>query len=773
MKGKWCYAAFAACMAIWLSQSFRWLGLFITIVFFVYLYRRESVKAMLTMLLVFILFFGYTPIYQQLHSTTITSEMNNLTGEISTIPEFNGDTVRFRLNGNEHVLVHYKLASKQERDTLKALKVGSTCKLTGKFEAPGEARNFGAFDYKDYLNAQNVYWVFKPDVIRIEQCTPAKYRWSQPAIWRQSGLEYIGEHFPQPAEGITKALVFGWRADLEADVEKLFQQFGIIHLLAISGLHVGFMTAVLFYLLLRIGLTREKTYVLLFCLLPLYMLVAGAAPSVVRAGMMTMCVLFTLRFKAHFLPIDGISLVALCMLIYRPAYLFEAGFQLSFIVSAALILSSVAIFSRTSSTWKQMLYVTVIAQLSALPVMLHHFYGFSLLSIPLNLLFVPFMSLIIMPLSFIAFFLHFVFPPLSDVLIWFENGLLQISYVFLKCFERIDWLTLTFGRPPMWWNMLYSVACIFFFAAWEEYDNVRAFTVSFSRVVLALIFLWCLPYLNPWGEVTVLDVGQGDCIYIELPYRRSNMLIDTGGLVSFGEEKWKQTDNPFQIGKDVVVPFLKANGVRRVERFVLTHGDYDHIGDAEDILQAMRVKTLMIGSGADYSSDWQKDVLQTALKRKTNVVRVKSGQGWHEGKTSFYVLSPFGSEVEKNNRSVVLWAQLGKKKWLFTGDLEEEGEQRLLRTFPALQADLLKAGHHGSKTSSSEVFIQEIGAQVAVISAGKDNRYGHPHAEVLKRFSANKVAVLRTDQFGAIQWNFSQNRGTFRTVLPYDTVEIR
>ncbi|MED5074483.1 DNA internalization-related competence protein ComEC/Rec2, partial [Anoxybacillus geothermalis] len=268
------------------------------------------------------------------------------------------------------------------------------------------------------------------------------------------------------------------------------------------------------------------------------------------------------------------------------------------------------------------------------------------------------------------------------------------------------------------------------------------------------------PYVDPHGEVTVLDVGQGDCIYIELPYRKAVYLIDTGGAAEWGKESWRRRAHPFSVGRDVVVPFLKAQGVRTIDKLILTHDDADHIGSAPEVFEAVKVKEMVTSPGA------LPRVQKMARPFSGPVRTAVRGERWTEGGVQFIVLHPEKGNNEDNNGSLVLLARLGGLIWLFAGDIEEEAEQALIRAYPELRADVLKVAHHGSKTSTTEPFLRTIKPRAAIISVGRYNRYGHPSSEVLMRLRQQRAIVWRTDENGAIRYVYGENGGTFQVMKP-------
>ncbi|WP_235425119.1 DNA internalization-related competence protein ComEC/Rec2 [Heyndrickxia ginsengihumi] len=267
-----------------------------------------------------------------------------------------------------------------------------------------------------------------------------------------------------------------------------------------------------------------------------------------------------------------------------------------------------------------------------------------------------------------------------------------------------------------------------------------------------------------FGKIIFIDVGQGDSILIKLPWNRGTYLIDTGGELSFKKEQWQQQTNPFEVGKDVLVPFLKSQGIGTIDKLILTHSDEDHIGGAEAIISSLHIKEIDI-SPRSWEKTLMKEIIAEAQMKHIPVFEMMSGDHWQNKAGSFVYVSPFDDHYEGNNDSLVLYANVGGKKWLFTGDLEKEGEETLIRAFH-FHVDILKVGHHGSKTSTSEAFLNQLSPSIAVISVGKHNRFGHPNKEVIERLKAHHIVIYRTDEQGAITYRFFKNTGTFTTCLP-------
>lgn len=221
----------------------------------------------------------------------------------------------------------------------------------------------------------------------------------------------------------------------------------------------------------------------------------------------------------------------------------------------------------------------------------------------------------------------------------------------------------------------------------------------------------------------------------------------------------------FNTADDIIIPLLKSKGIHQLDKLILTHPDADHMGSAKELIDNFKVAEIIIGG---WSEEQYRDMdfVTVAREKKVKMTVLKRGDQWVAGGARFAVLSPLEQEENKNDSSIVLFTELGGVSWLLTGDMGEEGERELLRTFPQLQADILKVGHHGSKTSSSAPFLEQLQPKAALISVGKDNRYGHPHGDVIGNLEGNGIKVFRTDEDGSIIYKYYKSSGTFRKTLP-------
>ena len=264
-------------------------------------------------------------------------------------------------------------------------------------------------------------------------------------------------------------------------------------------------------------------------------------------------------------------------------------------------------------------------------------------------------------------------------------------------------------------------------------------------MIFGLLMVWVKHPLT--NEVTVVDVGQGDSIFLR-SMKGDTILIDVGGKVTFGtKEKWQESSQTSNAEK-TLIPYLQARGVSQIDYLVLTHTDTDHIGDLEEVAKCFKIKEICVSQGSLTKPSFVKR-LRTI---KCPVHTLKAGDKLPMMGSNLQVLYPNKVGDGGNNDSIVLYGKLLGSSFLFTGDLEKEGEEELMASYPTLRASVLKAGHHGSKGSSSEAFLDQLHPSLALVSAGENNRYKHPNDETIERFKQRHIKILRTDKDGAIRF---------------------
>ncbi|EEL43792.1 DNA internalization-related competence protein ComEC/Rec2 [Bacillus cereus Rock3-42] len=692
---------------------------------------------------------------------------------IYNTPLINGDRLSFQVEDQNKNIVQlsYKMKSASEKKQMRQLHAGVSCIFDGERKEPQIARNFHGFNYRDYLYKQNIHFILEATYIsECRKTSLSLVQWI--LLLRQQAILGVTEMFPEQSGAFMNALLFGDRQQMTFEVEEQYQQFGLVHLLAISGSHIVLLMVIVYFILLRSGVTREIATVCLIFFIPIYMILAGASPSVIRASITGVLMLIAFMCSIRLSSLDALSITAICMLIFDPYLVFNIGFQFSFVGSFALLLSAPLLLESGNGVIRNSIYISLISQLVSTPILLYHFGYYSPYSIFLNILYVPFLSLIVLPCSIIVLICMPIIPFLAKS---FANVLsigLNLSNDFLSYCESLPFTRLNFGQTPILLVALYCVSIISVLMVWERRISKGMMFIFAGIFLFISTGHYVYPYFRESGSVTFLDVGQGDAILIRLPYDQEIYLIDTGGTIRLNKEEWQRKKHEFSVGNDILIPYLQKEGIKKIDKLIVTHGDADHIGAAQELLSNITVKEVVFGR-KEQEAILEKAVKKQALEKEVKISEVGEGESWRVNEAEFFVLAPTGKERSENNASIVLWAKLGGITWLFTGDLEEEGEKGLVATYPDLRADVLKVAHHGSNTSSITPFLSAVQPNIAIISVGERNRYGHPHKEVIERFEKMGIEIWRTDKQGAISYVFKGERGTFRSKITYDETRNR
>lgn len=682
---------------------------------------------------------------------------------------------------------------------------GNRLALKGTLREFTRATNPGQFDQRKYYKEKGIYYQFTASEVTIDS---HKIRWVKAHLYRfRERLQqtYIS-CLPQREGGIVSALILGDKSLLDMDIRKLYQESGIGHLLAISGLHVAILGMTL-YRILKCLFVPDAAAVPLCCMsVTAYGVMTDFSVSTSRAVIMMVVLLMARWIGRTYDGKSALAFAAIIILLQYPFALFSCGFLLSFGAMAGIyilyplmeniwfggrqlrkqkrrrrrrwereirenrwygdiLISMRDVLERSAS----MLLLSASIQLMTVPVVLYFYFEIPVYGIVINLFVLPLAAFVVV-LSFLGGVIGCICQPLGMVLL---GG---VFYV-LKFYERICFLfqklpghMQILGRPD-WWQILcyYMVLAVIFLYIWrrgrtleEQYCHREGQTqLAEGRlrvagiVAPALCVLLLLPVPDRSFHMTMLDVGQGDCIFIHTP-DGENILLD-GGSTSVNE-----------VGKYRILPFLKSKGIRRIDYMIMTHSDEDHMNGLKEILETsgnggVAVETLALPDIAQGREEkGYLSMTELAKERGVEVVFLAEGQALHSGALSLVCLHPCRdfTAMSANEESVTFSLRYQGFSCLLTGDLEGEGEEAVtsLLQNPAVREQyhmpdrytVLKVAHHGSKNSSDEDFLDLVSPEISLISCGRNNRYGHPHKELLERLKTTGSAIVRTDQSGAI-----------------------
>ncbi len=678
------------------------------------------------------------------------------------------------------VLVYIKREESQNIQH-RQIAVGNTIYLTGEVSFFDGASNPGNFDMKFYYQKQGIHASIWADGVQIQDAKVwhvrewlAVFRYQ----WKEVLVSCLGSYYGNIMSGI----LLGDKSELDGDVKALYQKSGIGHILAISGLHMSFLGIGFYRLLRKAGVPFWPAGSIGILFLLLYTLMVGCGVSSLRA-----LIMFIVRMGAEItgrtydMP-TSLSLAAAMIVLWQPLYLLDVGFLLSFgAILGILLVSPVLEYYHVVP---KALCGGVGIHLMLLPVMLYYYFELPVYSVLLNLLVVPLIS-VVLGVGILGS---------GTAVFWSGGGMmvLQACKGILWGYEKMCIFTmhLPFGRivpgqPGRGWRAVYYIflflGCVVGFkgmkvdAISQGSDDVKMLRVEnrmkwknerggrrkqdahekrkkkgrgaarAATAILAISFcIICGAGHGREGElcITMLDVGQGDSLYVRTP---SNLhcLID-GGSTDISKA-----------GTYRIEPFLKSQGVGRLDYVFISHGDADHINGIQELLENQRmgipIDTLVLPAENAWD-DALEGLARTAMRYGTRVAVIQEGQQVEDGEMSFTCLAPaqdYSGEIG-NTSSMVLSLKYGEFDMLFTGDIEGAGEEALARSSLLKDCDVLKVAHHGSKNSGIPQFLEITHPEISLISAGRDNRYGHPHAETIERLEELGSQIYSTQTCGAV-----------------------
>ena len=558
---------------------------------------------------------------------------------------------------------------------------------------------------------------------------------NRPAYWVEAIRERVRTRILHALSGrayggVIAALVMGDQRAITAEQWQTFTRTGVNHLMSISGLHVTMVAGVLYALVL--ALWRRSAALTLR--LPaakaaaaggvagafLYTLLAGFAVPAQRTLFMIGVVAIALWFGAMSSPSLVLAVALLTVLLLDPWAVSSPGFWLSFGAVGAIFLVTTNRIAQVG--WLEGWVRTQAAVTVALmPLLLGLFQQVSLISPVANAFAIPVISLVVVPLALVGALMPF------DFVLLIAHGVMAVTMWLLEGFSALPDAVWEQHAPPAW-----TVAAGVLGASWLLLP--RGVPARWLGAVACLPLLFVLPPRLQHGElrVAVLDVGQG--LAVAFQTERHALLYDAGP--AFGTA----TDS----GNRIIVPYLRAAGVQRLNGLVVSHDDTDHSGGAASVLQALPVDWLL-------SSLPDMDPLPLIAD---HAVRCRAGQSWEWDGVRFDILHPsapsYDARVKSNDRGCVLKVTAPGGSILVPGDIERVSEERLVREGSPLEADILVAPHHGSRTSSTAAFVEAVRPKSVVFAVGYRNRFGHPHPDVIERWTATDARILRTDRDGAV-----------------------
>ena len=728
-------------------------------------------------------YYAFLPANQDI--TTFTGSPVYLEGTITEEPIYHEEYSLYNLEiemietDGERYLVNGVLQARVYGDQDERHWYGERLGIRGTIVEPRGMRNPGGFDYRFYLRSQGIDALIYTNSSRVSNHGTGYTNFlTESAIrLRIAMAENIIAALPSPSAELLVAILFGQRHYLPAEVEDNFRRAGVGHLMAVSGLHVGLVAALVLGLWSRMNLRGRLPLVVAILLVFVYAYLTGLRPSALRAAIMVSLALGAMLLdREHDLP-TAVSFAALMTLFINPLLLFSIGFQLSYAATLIIIYGYKPVERLLNRIYVPRiltgpLAVTVAAQLGVLPLCLYYFHHFPVAALLFNIILLPLIAFIV-GLGLAGAITGMFFNVLGEIMLWAVYPLLEVM-IFITALARQDFLYQTVLPPNIimlfFYYLLLFLVLRFYYQGYFNQEVLKdSLTERFSRpwpdisskisryrpatlvivgLMLVIIINWT-SILYPGQKqlrVTFIDVGQGAAALIEAPCGMA-IMVDAGGRPAY-------LGCPGEVGERVVLPLLRRQGIRRLDLAVITHSHEDHFGGFIPLVESIPIDTVFV-SQLDGGTEHYTALIESIITAGLQIYEVKAGQIWLCcDDLVLEVIHPqerllTGTRSDLNNNSIVFRMHYKDVTMLFTGDIEEEGVNLLFRNDQCLESDLFLIPHHGGYMESMPRFLEQVDPLVAVIQVG-NNSFGHPHPFIISALDEKGIPVYRNDLHGAV-----------------------
>jgi len=622
----------------------------------------------------------------------------------------------------------------------KDIRVGDRIKFNGTIKEPLPNTNPYLYNYKLNLLSEGIFTTCTIREYSLEELSRddldflTKFRVKS----KEKIEEILDQNLNENSSTIMKSILLGNYRYLEEENVERFRDLGLAHVIAVSGLHIGILTGLLIYIFAYLGINRKINILISIILIWAYAYIIDFPVSVLRANIMYTVLLLSQLLKKPYDSLNSLFLSLFLMVIINPFWIFHVGFQLSFVATFFVIY-----FTPKISRIFKSLSSIVAAQVGMLPILAYYFNRIPTIGIIANLLLIPIfnvclvLTILLIPISFISKYLAESVGLVIDSILYVQSLGMNILSYFPKLYLKV--------RSPSLFEIILYYIIIFIVFEIIGYRNInkRAFKLVFIFFMAFLITNQILISLDNSLSVEFIDVGQGDSILIRS--KRGNYLIDTGGDI-FGQ---------YDVGENVLLPYLEKQGIFKLNGIFISHFDKDHCGSLGYLMDNMKIENIYV-SYTDEGNELYRDIKKKAIEKRIPIRVLKKGDTLRlDNKTHLLVIGPDRDlidliSIEDNELSMVLLLKHMGNRVLFTGDIERRGEMNVIETINT-NVGLLKVPHHGSNTSSSVELLEKLKPKAAVVSVGRNNTFGHPHEEVVKRYEENNIHLYRTDESGLVK----------------------
>ncbi len=648
------------------------------------------------------------------------------------------------VEGDTELCRRMRILASAGKGNLTGLKIGNILTVTGEIHSFSHPGNPGQFDEYQYYRDQGISYLFFAETVTVRDSASKKLeQWLRDV--RTVLCQRIMSCLPPEEGGVAAAMLLGEKGALSREIRSLYQENGISHILAISGLHISLIGAGIFFFLRSFIMPMRPAALVTGTLLVLYGQLTGFSISAQRAVWMMLCFLMAKFFGRRYDIYCALALSALIQLLIHPTVLFQAGFLLSYgtVLGIALFVRK---FQQTDRRYPEICGVflgSLGIQIVTAPILLYYYFELNPYSVFVNFLVLPLVSILLvmsaagcLMTGFHQGAGRFLFGAVHFILLFYHRMGALARELPLACYIT--------GRPEGWQILLYYLLLILWIVLHNRVKGKNGKTGhklirAGALPAAVLLLLFQIPEKKQL-QITNLDVGQGDCTCIRLSGK--TVLIDGG------------SSDVVEVGKYRISKYLKYYGIRRLDYIFITHSDSDHTSGIAEIIQDHNKMGFDIGAlvlpDVKKRDENYKALEQLCHNCGITVKKMKKGDRIRVGGMDIRCIHPrrdYNWRTE-NDYSLVLSVKYGKFHGLFVGDLESAGEQEIL--WDIRDADYLKAGHHGSAGSSGEEFLAALRPEIAVISAGEDNRYGHPAPAALERLRKAGADIYSTIDSGAV-----------------------
>ena len=632
------------------------------------------------------------------------------------------DKTNIVLKAKEKILLNYNNKYK--------CNLGDIIKAKGKIKKPENNRTFYQFNYKKYLLSNNIIIIFKADKIKkIKKNKTNFYKIKNKIIKHTSSYK---------SKAYLNAFILANTQDIEENIKESYRNNGISHLLALSGTQITLLALIVKKILKTFIKNKNIINILTILLLILYTSLTSLSPSIVRATLffvaLTLKKILKIKIKNEYILI----IILLLMLNHNPYYIYSIAFKLSFVISFYLIYLNKILKKRNYI--QKSIIISLIAFTVSAPIIINSSFELNMTAPIISTYFIPLFTYIIYPLSLITF----IVKPL-DILLY--KIVKSTELISLKI-QKIN-LSLPFAHINIIEFIIYYILITFILYKFKKGNKKYIFILP-----LLLIIHYNINYIYPYTKITIIDVHQGDSILIKLNNNKGNILIDTGG-----------TTDDYSVEENIIRPYLKSEGITKINYLIISHGDYDHMGEAINLVNNFKVEKVIFNCGT--FNNLEKELIKELDKKKIKYYSCIKELNVDNNKLYFLQTKEYNNE---NDNSNVIYTELNGYKFMFMGDASNITEKEILDKYNLPNIDVLKVGHHGSKTSSSKEFINKINPKYSIISVGKNNRYGHPNKEVLNNLKKSKI--YRTDKDGSIVFKIKNKKTLLQIDKKLLTVNI-